>query len=74
MYIRFFTALFLICVILNAQQSGAPVSSQSADAGVRLKDLVSIEGVRTNQLVGYGLLLVSTVLATVSRLSSQRRV
>jgi flagellar P-ring protein FlgI len=29
----------------------------TADASVRLKDLVDIEGVRTNQLVGYGLVV-----------------
>ncbi len=34
-----------------------PVSNQPVDAGVRLKDLVTIEGVRTNQLVGYGLVV-----------------
>jgi flagellar P-ring protein precursor FlgI len=33
----------------------APVAG--ATTGVRLKDLVSIEGVRTNQLVGYGLVV-----------------
>jgi flagellar P-ring protein precursor FlgI len=35
----------------------APASNQVADGGVRLKDVVSIEGVRTNQLVGYGLVV-----------------
>jgi len=41
----------------SAQAPVAPVSNQPADAGVRLKDLVTIEGVRTNQLVGYGLVV-----------------
>ncbi len=36
--------------IEKAQDAGAP-------GGVRLKDLVSIEGVRTNQLIGYGLVV-----------------
>ncbi|MBV9183343.1 MAG: flagellar basal body P-ring protein FlgI [Acidobacteria bacterium] len=31
--------------------------AMAADHGVRLKDLVTIEGVRTNQLVGYGLVV-----------------
>jgi flagellar P-ring protein precursor FlgI len=34
---------------------GRPLAAD--DAGVRLKDLVSIEGVRSNQLVGYGLVV-----------------
>jgi flagellar P-ring protein precursor FlgI len=34
----------------------APVAS-AAEAGIRLKDLVSIEGVRGNQLIGYGLVI-----------------
>ncbi len=33
------------------------VGAQAEEAGIRLKDLVTIEGVRTNQLVGYGLVV-----------------
>jgi flagellar P-ring protein precursor FlgI len=39
-------ALAITAIALNAQ-----------DPGVRLKDLVSIEGIRANQLVGYGLVV-----------------
>lgn len=41
----------------STQSAVVPVSNQPVDAGVRLKDLVTIEGVRTNQLVGYGLVV-----------------
>ena len=41
----------------STQSPVVPVSNQPVDAGVRLKDLVTIEGVRTNQLVGYGLVV-----------------
>ena len=34
-----------------------PVAAQELERGVRLKDLVTIEGVRTNQLIGYGLVV-----------------
>jgi flagellar P-ring protein precursor FlgI len=34
-----------------------PVAAQERERGVRLKDLVTIEGVRTNQLIGYGLVV-----------------
>lgn len=33
------------------------ISAHAEDAGIRLKDLVTVEGVRTNQLVGYGLVV-----------------
>src|SRR5580700_1057102 len=39
-----------ICLVITASLTAAP-------AGTRLKDLVSIEGVRDNQLVGYGLVV-----------------
>src|SRR5579864_3922106 len=39
-----------LCLLVLAPLSGAP-------SGTRLKDLVSIEGVRDNQLVGYGLVV-----------------
>jgi flagellar P-ring protein FlgI len=44
------TFRFPICLLLIAVLSAAP-------SGTRLKDLVSIEGVRDNQLVGYGLVV-----------------
>jgi flagellar P-ring protein precursor FlgI len=44
--------LFLVMVSLPSASSAADV-----ERGVRLKDLVSIEGVRENQLVGYGLVV-----------------
>ncbi len=40
--------LFLVC---------ASIAQCAEERGVRLKDLVTIEGVRTNQLVGYGLVV-----------------
>ena len=39
-----------ICLLVLAHLWGVP-------SGTRLKDLVSIEGVRDNQLVGYGLVV-----------------
>lgn len=33
------------------------ISAQAEEAGIRLKDLVTVEGVRANQLVGYGLVV-----------------
>jgi flagellar P-ring protein FlgI len=44
------TLRFPICLLLVAALS-------AASSGTRLKDLVSIEGVRDNQLVGYGLVV-----------------
>lgn len=44
----------LISILLLAA-SAAYIAD--ADSGVRLKDLVSIEGVRSNQLVGYGIVV-----------------
>jgi flagellar P-ring protein FlgI len=44
--------LTLLFPVLPARGVDTP-----AERGVRLKDLVSIEGVRTNQLVGYGLVV-----------------
>jgi len=35
----------------------SPDAAKELDRGVRLKDLVTIEGVRTNQLIGYGLVV-----------------
>ncbi|MFQ5347667.1 MAG: flagellar basal body P-ring protein FlgI [Rhodothalassiaceae bacterium] len=46
----FFPALLLAFLVAGALPSPAPAAS-------RLKDLVSIEGVRENQLVGYGLVV-----------------
>jgi flagellar P-ring protein FlgI len=44
-------AVFLVCAI--------PALSESADAGqmVRVKDVAAIDGIRDNQLVGYGLVV-----------------
>jgi flagellar P-ring protein precursor FlgI len=44
--------LYLVLLLL-----GATVVQCAQDPGVRLKDLVTIEGVRANQLVGYGLVV-----------------
>ncbi|SRR5579884_117218 len=33
------------------------ISARAEETGIRLKDLVTVEGVRTNQLVGYGLVV-----------------
>jgi flagellar P-ring protein precursor FlgI len=55
------TAIYLLsslwtgcCAVPAAYSAEEP---QPEQPGVRLKDLVSIEGVRTNQLVGYGLVV-----------------
>jgi flagellar P-ring protein precursor FlgI len=45
MYRRIFTALLI------------PLLAAAEGAGTRLKDLVSVEGVRENQLIGYGLVV-----------------
>src|SRR5579884_2107825 len=33
------------------------ISARAEETGIRLKDLVTVEGVRTNQLMGYGLIV-----------------
>lgn len=45
-----FLALFSFAQSVNCQQKGDPLS-------VRVKDLADIEGVRSNQLIGYGLVV-----------------
>jgi len=45
------TRFCLFLLFLNAALAAAP------ERGVRLKDLVTIEGVRNNQLIGYGLVV-----------------
>jgi flagellar P-ring protein precursor FlgI len=61
-----FLAFFLSVNLLAGGQQFAPAAtpqasssgtSQPSEPGVRLKDLVTIEGVRANQLVGYGLVV-----------------
>ncbi len=49
----------LLSLVLPLLALGAdePQLPNVRDHGVRLKDLVSIEGVRTNQLIGYGLVV-----------------
>jgi flagellar P-ring protein precursor FlgI len=66
---RFLVFVIFLPWLLNAGQNpGDPLthsasnpivekSPDSAARGVRLKDLVSIEGVRSNQLIGYGLVV-----------------
>ncbi len=44
-------------LLLVALLAAAPLWPATASSGARLKDLVSIEGVRDNQLVGYGLVV-----------------
>lgn len=50
--------ILLACVLLPlvVRADDAPLPNVR-DHGVRLKDLVSIEGVRSNQLIGYGLVV-----------------
>src|ERR1700675_2272570 len=43
--------ILLLCLLLNFESAG------SAASGTRLKELVSLEGVRDNQLMGYGLVV-----------------
>lgn len=45
------------CVLLCALSLSAPLSPTVAAAQSRVRDLVSVEGVRDNQLVGYGLVV-----------------
>ncbi len=44
-------------ILIVSFVSSAGVLWSASDRGVRLKDLVTIEGVRANQLVGYGLVV-----------------
>jgi flagellar P-ring protein FlgI len=46
-----------LCLCCRAVPACAAAEPPAEQAGVRLKDLVSIEGVRANQLVGYGLVV-----------------
>jgi flagellar P-ring protein precursor FlgI len=46
----------LIAVLLACELTAAPAES-TASAPTRLKELVSVEGVRDNQLIGYGLVV-----------------
>ena len=43
---------FLLLALL-----AAPIWAAASERGTRLKDLVTIEGVRSNQLIGYGLVV-----------------
>jgi flagellar P-ring protein precursor FlgI len=56
---KFLTIGLLAALIANAVPGLAADAALSAPAehGIRLKDLVTIEGVRPNQLVGYGLVV-----------------
>jgi flagellar P-ring protein precursor FlgI len=47
-------ACLVFCWALGAQALSA---AETTEHGVRLKDLVAIEGVRANQLIGYGLVV-----------------
>ena len=63
MTLRFLLSLLLPLLALGMDDIPLPPSPAPApalgvrDRGVRLKDLVSIEGVRSNQLIGYGLVV-----------------
>jgi flagellar P-ring protein FlgI len=46
-----------VTLAASASSVQSATTTQPFDRGVRLKDLVTIEGVRTNQLVGYGLVV-----------------
>ena len=48
--------LFTI-IVASAVMVLSPVSITTADASSRIKDIVSFEGVRENQLIGYGLVV-----------------
>lgn len=50
-------SLVSFLLLAAAEPKTAATPSPDARAGVRLKELVSIEGVRDNQLVGYGLVV-----------------
>src|SRR5947209_14295442 len=60
---RFLLTSLLLCPALVSAETPAdkPIPQKVEDsglrAGVRLKELVSIEGVRSNQLIGYGLVV-----------------
>ncbi len=57
--IRLFAVFLLVGMALSqaADDINAPPPPLAVSENVRLKDLVTIEGVRTNQLVGYGLVV-----------------
>ncbi len=47
----------IIALLLGLTAAGSVAVSSPATAGTRLKDLVSVKGVRANQVVGYGLVV-----------------
>lgn len=49
--IRFFTPLLCLCLMAS------PIVSVEANAQAKLRDVLDIEGVRTNDLVGYGIVV-----------------
>jgi len=53
-------ASFLTLLLLGASSSGLRAAEETIPAGrrvARLKDIMEIEGIRDNQLVGYGLVV-----------------
>lgn len=55
MLMRFFATFLFFGMALS--QAADDINAPAVPENVRLKDLVTIEGVRTNQLVGYGLVV-----------------
>lgn len=57
MRLRLFSVLLLLLPARPLRAADIAPLAPSLPAGARLKDLVSIEGVRENQLIGYGLVV-----------------
>ena len=55
--VRLLRSLGLICALAVAGQGALAIAGRGALAQVRIKDIADVEGIRSNQLVGYGLVV-----------------
>ena len=54
-FIKVLSRMFLTVTLAGVMASVTSLSSAQADVAIRIKDIVQVEGVRDNMLVGYGL-------------------
>ncbi len=54
---RFMTALLALALLASPARAGVDSSSGSTGRGAQIKDITTIEGVRDNPLVGYGVVV-----------------
>jgi len=62
-----------VALALALMLASALARTQSAGQLARIKDVASIEGIRDNQLVGYGLVVGCAAPGTARRQSFRRR-